>query len=132
MRENIYTVKTKYGHVDLFDWHGYAGMSDAKRNAIINGCGPTGWKILKGIRNYILGIWVQPACDLHDVDYELSEPDIEDKKKADRIFHNNLYRLIDKKEDQWFWVRALRYKKADLYFYLVVKRGGTSFWKNKN
>lgn len=101
---------------------------------LTNGCGsqPTkeGWKRdLFGIfqPEKLFGLDIKIACDIHDISYVYPEYEgIEGKHSADRVFINNLLRLIDKHTQGWI-LKRLRLGKAYLYYKLVVNFGGPSF-----
>lgn len=83
---------------------------------------------------YLLDI--SPACDIHDFMYALGES-IEDKEQSDRVFLNNLLRLIDKAPSGGilFFGRILtllRHRRALKYFEAVSLLGGPAFWAGKH
>jgi hypothetical protein len=56
---------------------------------------------------------------------------IEDKDEADRVFLNNMIRIIDSRRSRR-WLRALRLGRAKDYYLAVHWFGGPSFWSGKN
>lgn len=93
------------------------------------GCGPGGFgDILVPDRMY--GLSVRAACSIHDWTYHWGET-LEDKKLADRIFLNNMIRII-KAGSLLDWLKRLRLKRAKLYYNMVKNYGGPAFWDNKN
>ena len=87
------------------------------------------------------GVPFSPACNIHDWMYEFAEPFITHKDAADRVFQNNLIRLVrafDRYdilgnfidvEDQR--LRDKRLQVAQTYYLAVSKFGGAAFWVNK-
>jgi len=93
-----------------------------------NGCG-TGWSASL-IPNTIYGLCIYRACCIHDYMYEVGTT-IEDKEEADRVFLNNLLRIIEAKKAWWF-PHFLARSRAMKYYESVVNFGGLAFWQNKN
>ena len=105
-----------------------------------NGCGNDSSKSVTnffGINtNSILGCNVRIACAIHDYCYH--EPEhtgrhgsIEHKMQADRIFLNNLLRIIEeygRERKPWRITQWTRRKIAYGYFAAVKKFGGPSYW----
>jgi len=56
---------------------------------------------------------------------------IEDKDEADRVFLNNMLRLVDAGSTNWF-TRWARSRAAVKYYYAVRDCGGPAFWREKN
>ena len=83
----------------------------------------------KVVPDNILGLRITPACSIHDYMFAVGT-DIEDFYEANRVFHNNLYRLIQ--EGTWvlrFWRRRI----ADGYYEAVQSPiGAMTYWKLKN
>lgn len=95
---------------------------------VCNGCGAANAKF-DFIPDSIYGTYVGEACDIHDWMYDEGVT-IEDKEQADRVFLNNLYRLI-KMRDKWYKPTFLMRRRA-LKYYLGVKYfGGMAFWDGK-
>lgn len=83
----------------------------------------------KLVPDNILGLWVRPACSIHDFMQEIGETH-EDFKESNRVFHNNLYRIIDNKGG---WLKRPRYVVATGYYLAVSSPiGSLIYWKNKN
>lgn len=98
-------------------------------NEVCNGCGAAGSWFRPPKRIY--GTLIVHACNIHDWRYYEGRT-IEDKHEADREFHNNLLRIIDrdcaKKRYKPRWLMGRRARK----YYLAVKEfGGPSFWAGK-
>ena len=101
----------------LFAPASYWSCTDAMRHEIVSGCGPgKGWKA-NLVPETLWGLSVHEACDIHDWMYHLGET-IEDKKEADRVFLNNMIRIIDGKT-RWNLLRKLRLRRARLYYQAV-------------
>lgn len=107
----------------------YWQLSDAQRKDICNGCGTKG---LCGILvpDTIYGLRITAACDIHDFMYSVGET-LEDKEAADRVFLNNLLRIIDT-QTSWNILKRLRARRAMIYYRAVVEFGGPAFWAGKN
>lgn len=73
---------------------------------------------------------VTPACQIHDKMYERGKT-LEDKKEADRIFLNNMLRIIEANTNNSI-LKKLRIRRARIYYSVVDDVGGVAFWKNKN
>ena len=56
---------------------------------------------------------------------------IEDKEEADRVFLNNLLRIIDR-ENKWYKPTGLMRCRARNYYRAVKYFGGPAFWEWKN
>ena len=56
---------------------------------------------------------------------------IEDKDAADRVFLNNMLRII-RAHTKSRWLRYLRAKRAKIYYHAVCLFGGPYFWDDKN
>ena len=54
---------------------------------------------------------------------------VDDKQEADRVFLNNMLRLI---EDASGWLKCLRRRRALKYYEAVVVFGGPAYWAGKN
>lgn len=105
--------------------------NDIKR--ISNGCGPK--KLFFGsdigdalVPDTIWGLSICKACDIHDFMYTLGITE-KDKEVADRIFLDNMFRIIDQKNG-YSWMRVLRRKRAEKYYKAVSNMGENAFLKN--
>jgi len=76
------------------------------------------------------GLSIKPACKIHDFMYHFGEC-LEDKKAADRVFLNNMIRIIEARTRFSFLAR-LRLQRCRTYFFFVKYLGGPAFWKRKN
>ena len=93
-----------------------------------NGCG-SGWTA-KIIPDSIYGLSICMACAIHDYMYEVGKT-IADKEEADRVFLNNMIRIIDAK-DAWYYPHSLARRRALKYYEAVHNFGGDAYWKGKN
>jgi hypothetical protein len=107
----------------------FVAASAEVRAVVTNGCGPSGWKV-GIITDSIWGVDIRPACDIHDWMYAEGETPAA-KDEADRVFLNNMLRLIDAAGGcrllQW-----LRRIDARTYYEAVQHFGGPAFWAGKN
>jgi hypothetical protein len=117
-------VKTELFAPPLF-WK----LSHDRRAQICNGCGTKG---LVGmlVPDTIYGLRVTDACDIHDFQYSIGET-LADKDSADRVFLNNLLRIINA-HTRWHWLKRLRARRARIYYEAVHLLGGPAFWDGKN
>lgn len=76
----------------------------------------------------ILGLFITEACKIHDYMYSVGKT-LEDKATADRVFRNNMVRLIQAGSR---WLVVPRVMLANIYYSSVVAFGGPAFWDNKN
>ena len=104
-----------------------APKSEIKR--VCNGCGTAGWK---GdlVPDTMWFLDVSPACQIHDYMYHEGRTQ-EDKEQADRVFLNNLNRIIEA-DSEWKILKILRRRRARIYYEAVKYAGGPAFWSGKN
>lgn len=116
----------------LFAPSHYWRLQPWEKREICNGCGTKG---LGGILvpDTLYGVSIEEACNIHDYMYHVGRT-IEDKKLADRVFLNNMLRLIECRKYPWWlrWLRWLRCQRAMKYYQAVRDFGGPAFWKCKN
>jgi len=98
------------------------------KDKICNGCGT------KGIVGYAIPdtlycLSIIEACDIHDWMYENGWK-LEDKEEADRVFLNNMLRIIEAKSG--LVLKWLRCQRAMTYYSAVRDFGGPAFWAGKN
>lgn len=94
-------------------------------------CGRNGWH-RDLVPDSLLGLDITPACCIHDFMYTVPlDAGLDYKEKADRVFLNNMLRLIEN-AGSWLVVKKLRVTLAWLYYQAVVHFGGPSFWAGKN
>jgi len=100
--------------------------SKAERDKFSNGCGPQSAffsAIPKGTRNFLFGLDIGCACDLHDWMYFHGvTPD--DKADADSAFLRNMNKII---RHRGGFLMNLRLAVAWLFFKAVVRWGGKFF-----
>lgn len=113
----------------LYAPESYWGYPKDLIGEIVNGCGPAGWKT-RFIPDRILGTNISAACNIHDFMYHFGQTEA-DREEADRVFLNNLMRIVEA-DSRNFFTRWLR-RKMVLYYYSAVRdMGGTYFWADKN
>ena len=105
----------------------YVNAPPAVRAEICNGCGTKG---LCGfvIPDSIWGLDITESCHIHDWAYYEGQT-LADKEEADRVFLNNMLRLID---GGWWWLKRPRILRAREYYQAVKICGGPAFWSGKN
>lgn len=113
----------------LFAPEEYWRLSEEIRAAMVNGCGPSGWKS-KYIPGHILWINVTEACNIHDFMYAVGKTE-GDREEADRVFFNNMMRIIESVDQVWI-LRRWRRRIALEYYQQVRDFGAIYFWKGKN
>ncbi len=114
---------------ELFAPENYSNANPELIDEIVNGCGAAGWKV-DIVPDNILGIDVSEACNIHDWMYYFGTT-IYDKYEADRVFRNNLIRLIE--AGSWSRImKRIRFWFAQRYFNAVHYFGGPAFWNGKN
>lgn len=118
--------------VTLFAPPSYWSLAPEQLKALIGtgGCGPgSSWGDFL-VPDTMWGLNVKPACTIHDYMYRVGES-VEEKDEADRVFLNNLLRLIAA-AGGWGILRAMRRRRAMTYYQAVKHFGGPAFWKGKN
>lgn len=113
----------------LFAPEAYWKLTPEQKARVVNGCGP-GRFGAKVVPDSLLGLSILPACEIHDYSYAMGES-IDDKNEADRVFLNNMLRLIDKAGGWWITISIRRWLAAH-YYRAVADFGGVAFWKGKN
>lgn len=112
----------------LFAPSGYWSLTKWERYKICNQAGPKGYGWL--VPDTIWGLDIGDAADIHDYMYHFGKT-IDDKNEADRVFLNNMIRII-LNETRYKVLQWLRLKRAQKYFNAVCLFGGPSFWSGKN
>lgn len=107
----------------------YLTLPAAERKKLVNGCGPGGWKI-DLVPDTLWGLDISEACNIHDFMYTVGV-DLAAKEEADRVFLNNMLRLIDARGSMR-WLKTLRRMRARKYYEAVVHFGGPAYWHGKN
>ena len=104
-----------------------ASVSQLERDC--NGCGAAGSWLRPPSKIY--GTLIVYACIIHDWQYSKGCT-IEDKDEADRVFLNNMIRLINRDSKKWYKPSFLQRRRALKYYYAVKCLGGDAFWAGKN
>lgn len=111
----------------LYAPEAYWQLSPAAKAVICNGCGSAQAKF-DFVPDSIWGLSIKPVCDIHDFMYLFGQT-LADKEEADRVFLNNLLRLIEAGSG---WLKMLRRRRALKYYEAVVAFGGPAYWDGKN
>lgn len=113
--------------IKLYAPQGYIALTPNKRAEICNACGAKG-----GIKvpNTFWGLDISEACNIHDYMYFMGKT-YNDKLEADRVFKNNLSRIIEARTS-WNLLKRLRHRRKKTYVYVVSELGDTAFWAGKN
>lgn len=111
----------------LYAPESYWNATPEQRKVVCNGCGVAGWKG-KLVPNTMWGLDISKACDIHDWMYHYGNTE-EDRCEADRVFLNNLIRIINAHDGM---LAAIRRYRATTYYNTVRAYGGAAFWDNKN
>ena len=128
----------------LFAPQSYWNAPLTVREEMTGGCGP-GRIGDYFVPDTIYGLNVKKACKIHDWMYFLGEVQ-KDKKKADRVFLNNMLRIIAgaalRKAFPWYYLglgfliriplMRLRIRRAYTYYKAVKRFGAGAFYKGKN
>lgn len=119
----------------------YWELDGETKKRICNGCGPRG--VFDFVGDSIWGVYIGEACNIHDYMYHVAEANIKAKEEADRVFLNNMLRLIEAQtkkrviifkgkvqfNNPLMWLR----RKTARHYYLGVKYfGAPAFWNGKN
>ena len=115
--------------MELYAPASYHAASPEVRLQVTNGCGTAGWKG-RLVPDSIWFLCITPACNIHDWMYTVGLT-LADKDEADRVFLNNVCRLIDEAGGPGFLI-DLRRDAAKGYFEAVHVFGGPAFWAGKN
>ena len=109
----------------------WVNMTQKQRAAVVNGCGPQNARF-DFVPDTIYFLSIVDACNIHDFMYHIGQT-IEDKAEADRVFLNNMLRLIER-EKGFFGklLKPFRRRRALKYYEMVVAYGGPAFWDGKN
>jgi hypothetical protein len=81
----------------------------------------------------ILGVDVTEACRIHDFQYGLFSQvsSEEDRARADRIFLNNMLRIV-RHHSKGKWRLRARQVIAYVYYKSVRKFGAPAYWEDRN
>ena len=96
---------------------------------MVNGCGPKGWKGYF-VPDHLLWLSIKQACDIHDYMYLVGRTEA-DREEADRVFRNNMLRIVNS-GSTYSLVRYARRKMAHYYYKVVRNDGAIYFWADKN
>lgn len=113
----------------LFAPTGFKLASLEKLDKICNGCGAANAKF-DFVPDRIYGTCITYACHVHDYMYNKGVTE-EDRNEADRVWRNNLYRLIDLDKNKWYKPVALQRFRVWWYYKLICERGGPAFYAGK-
>ena len=111
----------------LYAPNGFWELSKEALNEVCDGCGAE--PISNIVPDNLLGLNITDACNIHDYMYATGETE-KDRKVADRVFRNNMIRIIN--HDPGKWLKPLRRLLAIFYYRIVRELGGPWFWDKKN
>lgn len=111
----------------LYAPESYWTATTTERSAVCNGCGVAGWKG-KLVPDTLWGLNISKSCDIHDWMYHFGKTE-EERCEADRVFLNNLIRIINHHGGA---LAGLRRYRATTYYNSVHRFGGSAFWDDKN
>lgn len=94
-----------------------------------NGCGAADSWFRPPKRIY--GTLIVYACIIHDWQYSFGLTN-EDKEEADRVFRNNMNRLVTRDARKWYKPTKLQRIRVNIYYTAVKRYGGEAFWVGKN
>lgn len=89
--------------IELYAPKEYWKLSFESKREICNSCGASS-ALFDFVPDNIYGLDISECCNIHDYMYHIGET-IEDKFEADRVFLNNLIRIVDKNTS---WKRILK------------------------
>ena len=112
----------------IFAPESYWNATAKQKDSICNGCGAKEGFIKAPKKIY--GLDVSICCNIHDWMYHEGLT-ADDKVIADRVFLNNMTRII-KQNSKFRFVMFLRLTQAKTYFLAVNYFGGDAFWFSKN
>lgn len=105
----------------------YIDATEIERNYVDGGCGP-GKLGDYLVPDKIWGLNIKIACTYHDWMYFVGET-YQDKIRADKVFYNNMLRLIES-NSRWFFPKCVRRILAHIYYWYVCEYGGEFFQKD--
>jgi hypothetical protein len=112
--------------MDLIAPESYLLASPAERAAVVNGCGPAGWRF-DLVPDSLAGLDVSEACKIHDWMYRLGGDEAA-RKEADVILYLNLARLVLMAGGSLTGIRMA----GAAAFYLAVRKGGAAYFALKD
>lgn len=110
----------------LFEPESYSLATCEEKQQICNGCGAANSKF-DFVPDKIYGLLITPACNIHDWMYHKGKT-IEDKEQADRVFLNNMLRIIEASK----YFKGLKRRRALKYYEAVTCLGGPAYWSGKH
>lgn len=113
--------------IQIYAPQDYIKLSSQQREKICNGCGAKGGI---SVPNTFWGLDISEACNVHDYMYFIGKT-YSDKQEADRVFRNNLSRIIEARTS-WGFLKRLRHRRKKTYCLFVEEWGDTAYWKHKN
>ena len=114
----------------LYEPISFTQASCELKRKVCNGCGSAKAKF-DFVPDSIYGLHIRPACDRHDWMYYKGMT-IEDKAEADRVFLNNMLRIIEGAPGILSRIlKPMRRRRALKYYEAVVAFGGPAFWSGK-
>jgi hypothetical protein len=119
----------KTNELQLFAPESYHLASKEVRDRVTNGCGTAGWKGWL-VPDTVYFLSIKAACQIHDWMYAAGTT-LADKEEADRVFLNNMMRIINAAGGWGILVQARR-TRAREYYEAVKYCGGPAFWDGKN
>lgn len=112
--------------VRLYAPENYINASPEARAEVCNGCG-TGKFV---VPDKILGVPIKEACHIHDWMFTFAEHHYGDKDEADRVFLDNMMRIIFAHGGGVFTM-FVRIVLAIIYYQIERHAGGVAFWVDK-
>lgn len=114
--------------IKLFAPEAYWALPAEEKAQICNGMGAKDSLVSFFIPNTFYGLNLEEAGNIHDYMYHVGTSQA-DKEEADRVFLNNMMRIVNHKGGL---LAPLRRRRAILYYEAVHYAGGEAFWANKN
>ena len=114
---------------ELYAPESYWRLPESEKREICNGMGAKDSLISFFIPNTFYGLDMTECGNIHDYMYHIGKT-IEDKRQADRVFLNNMLRVINKESANGF-MRFIRSRRAMTYYNAVNELGGPAFWAGK-
>lgn len=115
--------------LQLYAPESYHLATQEVRDLVTNGCGTSGWKGWI-VPDTVYFLSIREACQIHDWMYTAGQT-LADKGEADRVFLNNMLRIIDA-AGGWRILVLARKTRARDYYEAVHLFGGPAFWSGKN
>lgn len=109
----------------------YGTLSPSAKAELVNGCGSSDAKF-DFVPDNLWGLDIYEACCIHDYMYTVGTS-LADKEEADRVYLNNMLRLIEA-DNSWFGslLKMPRRRRALVNYEFVTAFGGPAFWAGKN